>query len=302
MPLLQQAITTFLQIERRPATTLQYRFVLEQMSLTIGPGNQVDRVTYEILLDYQAHLRTLVSASTVANYSSIIKAFFNWCARRGYAPASPAADLLRKKPPRDPHSNRAIPADELRRIVEYARVTSSRNFAILMFLADTGCRVNAAANLRVSGLHLENGYADVVEKGGIYKRVLFGEETAAALAVWAAERPDLATEAFFGIKRGAIEAMLKTISRKVGASREWYPHSLRHAVGHAFAAAGVPPTITARKLNHGDVATTLYFYYPNHDPYLEMTSKRLSLASMKSSEELRPKTATVIPLHKKTGT
>lgn len=302
MTTLQQAIKTFLQVERRSATNLQYRRVLEQMSQAIGPANQVERITYEILLDYQAALRQRVNASTVAGYSSVIKSFFNFCARRGYCDTSPAADLVKKKPRKDPNDTRAVPPDELRLMVEYARVTSPRNYAIILLLADSGCRVGALCSLTRKNLHLDSLYADVIEKGGVPGRLLFGSETAQALNDWLQERPDFDHDLVFGIKRGAVEAMVKTLSRKAKCSREWFPHAFRHAVGHAYAAAGVPATITARKLNHGNVGTTLHYYYPTHDPYLESVSQRLSLASLKSEEELRaPRPAPITPL-RKTGT
>lgn len=305
MPSLQQAITTFLQIERRPATNLQYRRVLEQMAEAIGPANQVERISYEILLDYQAALRQRVNASTVAGYSSVMKSFFNWCARRNYCSVSPAADLIRKKPRKDLSENRAVPPDELRRMIEYARVTSARNYAILLLLADSGCRVGALCSLTWKNLHLDSFYADAVEKGGVPGRLLFGEETAAALATWKKEWEQSYAADYpfvFGIKRGAVEALIKTISRKAKCSRDWFPHAFRHAVGHAYARAGVPATITARKLNQRDVGVTLNYYYPTHDPYLESVSQRLSLASLKSEEELRsPRAASVTPL-RKTGT
>ena len=299
MPTLSQAITTFLQIERRPQTNDQYRKVLSRMALAIGASNRVERITYEILLDYQSELRRQVKPSTVSTYTSILMSFFNWCAKRDYCADSPAADLVRKTFRRTTAENRAIPPDELLRMVEYARLTSPRNYALLLLLADSGCRVSALCGLTRKNLHLESLYADVIEKGGVPARILFGSQTAAALDTWLRIGQIGDTERVFALTRTGVSALIRVISRKTGASRDWFPHAFRHAVGHAFAAAGVPPTITARKLNHRNIATTLAHYYPDNDPYLEQVSSRLSLASLKSAEELRaPQTATITPLKK----
>lgn len=302
MPTLAEALDTYLLIERRPQTQHQYRTTLGCLIRAIGPDNDVSLISYEMLLRYQARLRETLKPSTVRGYTNIYKAFFNWCVARKYTEISPAADLPRPRKSGDPSDAKAIPGDELRRMVEYARITSPRNHALMLFLCDTGCRVGGLVSLTILHLHLDEGCAFIEEKGGQWQRVTFGEETAAALAAWLEKRPACKHDfvwtgkgpLYMPIKRAAVEVLFRELSEKVGASRFWTPHSVRHAVGHAWAKAGVPPHITKQKLGHAHISTTLNFYYPQQDPYVEVASRHLSLAVLKDADDQRQQG--VIPL------
>lgn len=295
MPSLQEALDTFLLIERRPQTNRQYEITLGCLIRAIGPDNDVSLISYEILLNYQARLRKTVKPSTLRGYTNIYKAFFKWCQSRKYTEVNPAADLLLPRKNGEPAASRAIPAAELRRMVEYARVTSVRNYALLLFLCDTGCRVGGLVSLTVLHLHLDEGFAFIEEKSGKWVRVMFGEETANALGAWLRKRPACQHDyvwtgkapAYAPIKRAAVEALFRVLSEKTDASQVWGPHNVRHAVGHAWAKAGMPPHITKEKLNHQHVSTTLNFYYPQQDPYVEVASRHLSLASLKDDDDQR---------------
>lgn len=303
MPTLQQALNVFLLIERRPLTTNFYRVTLQAMARAIGPDRDIRLVSFEDLLDYQAKLRQSRKSSTVSGYTAVIKVFFNWCLRRGYIDLNPSSDLPRVKQRSDPTHSRAIPSDELRRMVEYARLTNPRNYAMLLFLCDTGCRAGGLVSLTLDHLYLEDMAAVLDEKGGLYLRVMFGEETAVALELWLKKRPAAAHNYVWTGKgpdheplhRSAVEYMLAVLSERTGASRRWTPHSIRHAVGHAWAKAGIPPHVTQQKLGHRDIATTLNFYYPRHDPYVEVASRQLSLATLRDDEELRGHITDVTP-------
>jgi integrase len=175
-----------------------------------------------------------------------------------------------------------------------------------MFFADTGCRVGGLLSLRRSALFLDSGVAMLAEKGGKPHRALFSPDTAAALTCWLERRPATAHEYVFiarctgaPLTRGAVNSLFKTLSRKLALSRVWTPHAIRHAVGHAYAKAGVPATITQRKLGHSDVSTTLNYYYPTADPYLDLVSERLALSALKSEDELRAPAARITDLDRK---
>lgn len=295
MPTLSEALHTFLQVERRAASNQQYHMVLSRLVDAIGPARQVERVTFEDLLDYQANLRAHLKPLTVAGYTSTFKSFFNWCVKRGYIQRSPAADLARKKAARGTHV-RAIPPDELTRLIEYARLTSPRNYAMLLFMADTGCRVGGLVSLRISTLHLEDGFATLDEKGGEAFTALFSSVPAQALTAWLKKRPTADHDYVFTsqaaghppLSRESVYSIVKELSRKTGASREWSPHSIRHRVGHAYAKAGVPVTITQHKLGHSSPDITGRYYYPEDYEYLQLVSERLALAALKPDEELTP--------------
>lgn len=295
MPTLQQALHTYLLIERRPATTTTYRRILSRLVAAIGPARDITRISYEDLLDYQATIRATLKPSSVKTYIDTIKAFFSWCVKRKYIAVSPAEDIFVRRPPSASGKSRAIPGDELARMVEYARLTSPRNYAILLFLIDTGCRAGGLCSLTIDNLDLQNYRAVLVEKGGKTQQVRFYTETAAALEAWLKVRQPVDHGFIFTsdaphygpFTPRAVNAMMHRLSVKIGASRQWGPHGIRHAVGHAYAAQGVPPTVTRDKLGHSNVMTTLNYYYPQDEEYLELMSRRLTLAPLKSAERKR---------------
>lgn len=292
MPTLSEALHTYLQIERRPATQRYYSHILGRLVTAIGPARQVERVTYEDLLDHQASFRADLSPSSVFSYTGIIRTFFAWCVHRRYIEFSPAEDLVARSPRAELRHDRAIPAEDLRRMVEYARVTSPRNHALLLFLIDTACRVGGLCSLTLDHLDLPSYSAVLQEKGAKIVRVSFYTETAAALAKWLDARP-AATHAYVFTGQGpdypplqvkAVQSIIKRLALKTGSSKPWGPHSIRHAVGHAYAALGVPPTVTRDKLNHSNVMTTMNFYYPQDKEYIEMISHRYALAPLHTDD------------------
>lgn len=290
MPTLAAALDTYLKLERSPETNKQYRYILGKLIAAIGPARNLERITYEDLLDYLSSLT--IAASTRSNYTVLVKTFFKWCVEVEYLDQSPARRLKVKKHRRPPNQTRAIPPDDLRAVVEYARVTSPRNYAALLFLADTACRIGGLLSLRLENLHIDEGYAWIMEKGSRWQLVHFGADTADALRrwlrsrpaaqhtfVWTGQGPDYAP-----LKDNAVRYFLRAICQKLGLQRVWFPHAFRHAVAFAWADAGVPPTVVQHKLGHADPSITLEFYYPETDERVITTSRRLALQALKEPD------------------
>lgn len=294
MPTLRAALDTYLKIDRAPLTNKQYGLILGALVRDVGPARRLERITFEDLLDWLD--AQAIQRSTRRNYISIVKAFFNWCVEVGYLERSPARQIKRGRAHNADKQPRAIPPEDLRRIVEYARITSPRNYALLLFLADTGCRVGGACSLTLDNLYVDEGYAWLYEKGSRWARVLFGADTAGALAAWLKKRPRAAPHPYVwtGLAPGykvltpnGVRYILKSLSAKTECSREWFPHAIRHAVAYAWADAGVSPAVVAGKLGHSDPSITLDNYYDHSDERVIMTQQRLPLAALKTPDHQR---------------
>ncbi|MAS33579.1 MAG: hypothetical protein CL610_06205 [Anaerolineaceae bacterium] len=294
MPTLHEALLTYLQMDRSPQTRIQYQSVLTRLVRDIGPQRDVTIIRYEDLVDYFDRLRQRgLKQITLKSYLNVVRTFFTWCVRRQYILVSPAEDLRVRTPTRDPNQHKAIPPDELTRMVEYARITSPRNHAILLFLADTGCRVGGLVSLTIPNLHIDEQWALLHEKGGKYHRAFFGEETRHALEVWLSKRPDVSHDfvwtgpgtGYEPLGRAAVSALVRRIAIKTDASKAWGPHSVRHAVGWALAKRGVPVTVTQRKLGHSNPNVTMEFYYPDEEAYVIEVSRRHSLAALEQPDQ-----------------
>lgn len=288
---LNAALDVFLKLDRSPQSNSQYRYTLNKLVTAIGPERRVDRVRYEDLVDYFAELRKTCKPITVASYIAICKAFFNWCVECGYCPASPAR-LLRQRNARRAERIRAIPADELQRMVDFARATSPRNYALILFLVDTACRIGGAQSLLIARLDLAARTASLTEKGQRIVDVYFSEITADALRHWLTLRPAVAHPAVWTGPRPAhatltvrgLSDIIRRLAQQTGASRAWGPHSIRHSVAFAYQRSGVAPNITQRKLNHERVETTLRNYYPDGVDLVKEASRALPLSALGAAE------------------
>lgn len=297
MPTLHDCLHTYLQIDRSDQTNHQYELVLSKLVKSIGPDRDIAIIRYEDILDYFARLRQRgLKPSTLSGYTSIVKSFFTWCVRRKYIPSSPAEDIVRRHPGQTPDSSRAVPPDELARMVEYARITSPRDYAMMLFMADSGCRVGGLVSLTIKNLDLDTMTAELFEKGEIWEKVFFGETTAAALAAWLKKRPAVTHDyvwtgdapLYAPLKRSGAAAMVRRLAEHTDASHLWGPHAIRHAVGHAYARHH-DPAVTQRKLNHKSLGVTLKYYYPNvNSHHIAHVSRRDELLSLKPLEEEEP--------------
>lgn len=303
MPTLAEALLVYLQVDRSPQTKMQYHSVLTRLVTAIGPQRDITLARYEDLLDYFDQLRRRgLKQITLKSYLNIIKTFFTWCVERQYITESPARDVKLRTPKRDPNRHKAIPPDELAAMVEYARVTSPRNHSIMLFLADTGCRVGGLVSLTLTNLHLDEQWALLHEKGGRYHRAFFGDETRRALQNWLKRRPAVSHDyvwvgsgpAYEPLKAGGVAAIVRRLAQRAEASQSWGPHSIRHAVGHALAKRGVPVTVTQRKLGHSSPRVTMDYYYPDSEDYVIEVSRRHSLAALRP-EESHPETPYIVP-------
>jgi site-specific recombinase XerD len=276
MPTLEEAIDIYLKVDRSPYTTRSYRRVLITLSDAVGGKRNIERVTYEDMLDYTSGLKGSVKASSLGTYVATIKAFFRWCVRRKYLTQSPVDDIMIRQG-RGESPAPAVPADELRRMVETARATSRRNYALLLFMIDTGCRVGGLVSLTLDNLHIDERYALLREKGNKLQRVFFGDRTAEALSLWLQHRPAVihgfvwtssAQRKYAPLGTFGVRGVLKTLSQLIEASRVWNPHAVRHSVGHAMAKNGLPASAVQMKLGHASSQTTVEFYFPRDEPYL----------------------------------
>lgn len=294
MPTLAECLRLFLMVDRSDQTNDTYRRLLTRMAKAIGPERDINLISYADLADYLNRLQSMrdLKRSTVHGYASTIQSFFSWCHRRHFIAHSPADGLRFRKEDRDPYLSRAIPNGQLRQMVEYARVTSARNYAILLFLIDTACRVGGIASLTRSRLDLGEWMALLREKGGKWHRVDFGEQTANALRAWLAERPEtdhdyvFTTSAARGarpLKTRSFAKLIRDLSARFGTP--YGPHAIRHATASAWAKQGVPPAILRLKLGHESLNTTMQSYYPRDYDQLRQASRLFALAALGGEQD-----------------
>lgn len=293
MKTLAQARDTYLKIERSPTTNHMYGLVLANLVKAVGPARNVRRITFDDLADFLADYRSKhdLKPSSAKTQATVIRSFFSWCVRSGLIARNPAQDLRVRVPSHEdgPNDLRFIPPHDLVKVAEYTRLTSVQDYAFILFVADSGCRASAIASLTIDHLRLDEGEAVVLEKGNRWVVASFGEETAAALRAWLAERPAAKHLFVFTTKgitakrvaAGGLAQRFKTLCKKAGCEREYSIHDARRAVGNAYAEHDVPELVTREVLHHKSYDTTLKHYTPRGRKVVKAWSKRIALLAMK---------------------
>jgi integrase len=296
--LLSKAVELFLN-EKQGTTRESYYYILKDFQNLIGPARPIETLRPVDLVIYTNEIRRRpYTPTTVYKYIKTVKTLFNWCIRMELIATSPAAKITATKPPRAVSREKAITDEELKTLFAYTRF-KPRHHALILFLADTGCRIGGATKLHEDDLDLPNLRAKVTEKGNKTRPVAYGEPCAQAIRSWLIRRGPTEEHFVFSITGKSIStAALSQLFRRtcLGCGiRSLGPHSVRHHKGHQLADLRIAPSIAATALGHENVETTLHYYYPGDWETAEHVLRELTVQPTEEQSN-------VIKLpHQKTG-
>jgi site-specific recombinase XerD len=213
---------------------------------------------------------------SIRGYFRTIRVFFNFLVKDGCLERSPAAQLELPRRPQD-HPKFIKQADALA-LLEAAK-HNPRDRAIVLFLADTGCRVCSIASLCISKMDLDgqvapNGtvvyFARVKVKsfGGVSREraVYFGEKTAEALRAYLKVRPQNGSDQVFigrygkALKESGFYQVLKRLAEMAGVKENWNPHAFRHGWAYGARMKGADIATVSDSLGHSGIVVTKEFY------------------------------------------
>ncbi len=264
------------------ATVRWYRPRLQRLAEFLG-SVALERVEVADLRRFLLHLREqreryqhsayrrpvegALSASTINGYVRAIKRLFNWLEAEGRLGSNPARRL--KLPPRPKQPPKATDPETFKLLLQATEgdtPAQKRDRALLLFLADTGCRVAGAVGLKLSDLDQERGMALVTEKGSKSRFVMFTQATRAALAEWLTVRPVESVWVFPNLFTGeqllttTVNHTLNRIKERAGAEGRCNPHSFRHAFARHYLLSGGDLASLSDLLGHEDIKVTKDFY------------------------------------------
>ena len=293
--LLSEAIAVYVQAKTADGlsdrTVTCYRRTLSYLLAFVG-DKEVGAVTVTDLRAYLADLRTrqghgaVLSVFTIASYLTMTKAFFSWLAADGVIVENPARRIKKQKGKRD--QPKAIDTEDLRKMLdasEGASVEKRRARAVLLFLADTGCRAGGLVGLKLTDLHLDQGHALVMEKGAKSRRVYLNPPTVAALRAWLLARPATALPyVFIGLRFHAeskltpsgLFQVIRRVARLAGVTGRFNPHSFRHRFAKRWLEQGGDMGRLADIMGHTDIKTTWDAYAVWSDNELQAAHRRFS--------------------------
>jgi integrase/recombinase XerD len=289
--LLDEAIDALITATRangRSAGTVKaYREMLGYLLDFLG-NVPVESITVQDLRRYVSHLMdqdTLyehhpkcepqagkLSPFTIAGRERAVKRLFNWLVEEEILTDSPARRIKVLKPKR--LTQKAISHNDLvalLRTTEGDALLDSRDRGVILFLADTGCRVGGLCGVTLPDVDLEKRLVTVTEKGEKTRVLPFSPITAEALRAWLAVRPATSTTALFlslGIlgtrltpmtTRG-VSQMLARRAQRAGIEGPVNPHSFRHGFARDFLMDGGDLGTLADLMGHSTVLVTKEFY------------------------------------------
>jgi integrase/recombinase XerD len=211
-----------------------------------------------------------LSPHSVECYVGHVKRLFSWLVEEGHLDINPMTRIKRKKT-KNRNVKAISPKDFLAILAttEGGSVIDKRDRAEIMFLADTGCRAGGLYSLKVQDINLEEGEAEVVEKGDEPRFVFFGEVTAQTIRDWLEVRPKGRGDWLFtGLRKSDkdqvdpnnLRQMLDRRAEEAGVTGPHGPHSFRHAFAIAYLMDGGDLASLSELLGHSGVAVTADWY------------------------------------------
>lgn len=219
-----------------------------------------------LLRAYRAHLiERGMTPHSVHGYQRAVRRLFSWLVDEGVIDRNVARDVpLVKLPQQAP---KAISDDDLDRLIDHLPQEDVRDRAIILLLADTGCRVGGLCSLTLDGIDLDGRHAWVIEKGQRGRRVYFTPLTADVVRLYLSVRPSARSDALFLSKSGkalttnGVRLMLERVGKRAGVKGRCNAHSFRHAFARSFLRNGGNLAALGRILGHTPGSTVTARYY-----------------------------------------
>ncbi len=213
-----------------------------------------------------------LSMFTVASRVRALKRLFNFLESEGFIKENPVRRIKTPRP-----RNTVPKAIEMQSFVALLETTESerlediRDRAIILVLADTGCRVGGLCALRVADVDMSTNLIVLTEKGSKTRQVPFNPPTREALKAWMQVRPqDRGAWLFIslgGTKSaqgkllpGGVVQMLKRRAEKAGVRGPVNPHAFRHFFAREFLLSGGDLATLADLMGHTSVEVTKSSY------------------------------------------
>lgn len=250
-------------------TIAAYRRDLARFSGWLA-GRFPAKLTVRDLSNYMGWLQTQkLAPPSIARHMVAVKLFFRYLQLEGIVRDNPAELLGTQKTwQRVPEVMSPAIVDRLLAAPQPYDAFWRRDRALLELLYATGCRASEVSNLKLADLHLGERYCLAHGKGNKDRIAPLGSAAVTAIREYlATERSKLAkgrSEAPWvllsrggkRLRREAIWELVKRYVRRIGASADISPHTLRHSFATHLLAGGADLRQVQELLGHASIATT----------------------------------------------
>jgi len=256
-----------------------YRSDLQQFIAWCSTRGEVGihDIDLRLLTEYLQFLHERpLAASSVARHLVAIKMMFRYLVLEGVLLES-TADLL-NSPKLWQHLPHVLSPDAVNRLLAAPNADDRfpfRDRAFLALLYATGCRASEVTGLTLRDVHLDEGFCRCVGKGNKERLVSLNPVAKEALRAYLEkERPTMAArrdaDYLFVSRSGRplsrimLWNLVKKYARRIGASRDVSPHTLRHSFATHLLAGGADIRALQELLGHASISTTQIYTQVEH--------------------------------------
>lgn len=283
---LQEAVNQYLGQTVKATTRQTHYYALRHLIGQIGPDRSITGIAPMDISRWESALiaRDELSEASHNRYRTSVRAFFNWLVKMEALEKSPARNMKIKRAKTVPRE-KAMPDDKLAVLLKFIQWKKrKRDHALILFLADTGCRIGEAATLTVDNLDIDKRQAFVTGKTG-GRMVPFGDEAARIIRRWLVQRKPRGPYVFSEtIKpQSNLDQQFRRQCEAAGIG-SWGPHSLRHRKGFQYSDAGVSAKLAQQQFGHSSVQITLDHYYPQDFKRVKEAADRFTIRTARTPQ------------------
>ena len=210
-----------------------------------------------------------IAPSTQARILSGIKSFYNYLIIENLIDYDPT-ELIEA-----PRIGRKLPdilsieeIDQLITAIDLSKTEGTRNKAIIEILYSCGLRVSELINLKLSNLHFNEGFVNVIGKGNKERLVPIGSSASKYINIYLEtirnhQEIENGHEDFIFLNRRGkqltrvmIFTIIKQLAEKVGISKNVSPHTFRHSFATHLVEGGADLRAIQEMLGHASITTT----------------------------------------------
>lgn len=227
-------------------------------------------ITTAHLREFLKYLNELgMSATTQARMLSGLRVFFRYLLLENLIHTDPT-ELL-ESPRTSRHLPDTLSVDEIDLLlshVDRSTPEGERNLAMLETLYSCGLRVSELVNLRISDLHIDEGYISVIGKGNKERLVPIGSRASQLIELYRYQvRSNIPVQRneediLFLNRRGRrltrvmIFTIIKQLAVKAGIRKVISPHTFRHSFATHLVEGGADLRAVQEMLGHASITTT----------------------------------------------
>lgn len=257
----------------------QYQRTARQLCDFIG--KELNMITTEdvryFLVEYPRKNPTgkIISGATMDSKRRLLSSIFDYLRKNKQIAENPMDQIERikyKKTIKKPLTEAQI--EEVKVACEHTGRNRVRNYAMLLFMLDTGVRVSELSNIMLADVNFEELSVKVLGKGNKERMVYFSPKTKIRLREYLKNRKDIdifapaqnlaniplfasSKKPYIKMSKRAIEYMVRSVGEAAGIHA--FPHLMRATGATMWHNNGMPIDICAALLGHENIQTTMIY-------------------------------------------